>query len=516
MPFAYGLLDRASIRALRRLGIGIGLLGVLGGATEGCASLVVDTADESPSNAPGGYGGQSGASGMAGFAGKGGSGQAGGAGKAGGAGAVSYEPKGYFDLTFNSVTATVPMGPGDVEPPSQKTALRVDLPEAPAKGATWQATVTPRWGQPALFTVTAVEGGLLLKGSTTLTETTSTRRVTDVWQSFTLEMKGKALTGKVSSTGQESVYQGELGWSGALSGGGDLRPDATLPEGRAANEPGAGPEGALLPWDAVQVRFAEPLKPTEALAKLALQGEGGSVPLAWDQPKGTLDGSVSTLAGYQQGWDGVVGAAKLQLHDGFRDPALNEGQGFEKDFSVISVPPAPVGGVVWGDGHQVLWGSSASFVGETCEGKGCLAVGPFMSSSCGVSSAGAALRLPAPPVGVTKLRIRLRALLSQPATTEPGGPAGPALLTVDVARPGKGATSVEVPTPSALEADDGGSLPFASAWTTVLVQVPDGVGEVGVALRAGGFGSGKLCGETGKKNPAQAEVLVGSVGYETP
>lgn len=424
---SYSLDTRTARRWLRR-GVALAWLAALGGCAALGDEIPVDTDPEQPLA---GYAGTAGSGGKAGAAGKAG---------AGAAGVGGHEPKGYFDLHFSSVQATLPTGPGEVSPPSLKTTLRVDLPEPPAKGP-WLATITPRWGQPALFQVTSQDGGLLLSGSTSLTEVSPGSRVTDVWQSFTLEMKGKRLTGKATASGQESLFQQQTGWSGALSGSGEFSPDATNPESKPLTEGNLGVSSGLLPWEPVQVRFSEPLKPNEALGRLTLRSGSSNVAMSWGVSKEGADGSVSGLSGHRQSWDGLGGATSLVLKDGFRDPALNPGVGFEQNFTSVAVP-APKEGHLWGDGQQILWGSAAAISGAECEGKACLTLGPFDLTSCGLVSSGAALRILALPTG-SKLKVRFRVLQSLPGSTVAEETPGPALFTVDIARPGKPASSVE-------------------------------------------------------------------------
>jgi hypothetical protein len=227
------------------------------------------------------------------------------------------------------------------------------------------------------------------------------------------------------------------------------------------------------------------------------------------------DGSVSGLVGYRQGWDVEDGATALVLKDGFRDPAMNAGVGFEKNFQSVLVP-APTESFVWGDGQQVLWGSAEATGGAECEGKACLVVGPFEVAPCGVPASGAALRLPALPAGA-KIKLRYRVFQSQPGGLMEGA-SGPAVLTAEVARPGKLASSTELSAPLVDKGSGDSLLPYVSSWATALVPVPEGSGEVGLALRAGGLGALKACGGSvaNKNLPTVARVLVGAVASEAP
>jgi hypothetical protein len=320
----------------------------------------------------------------------------------------------------------------------------------------------------------------------------------------------------VTGSGQESLFQEQVGWSGALSGVGEFSPDATNPESKPLVEGSLGSAAGLLPWEPLQVRFSEPLRPSEALGRLSLRSGGSSVAVAWGAMKEAGDGSVSGLVGYRQGWDVEDGATALVLKDGFRDPAMNAGVGFEKNFLSVLVP-APKEGFAWGDGQQVLWGSAEAASGAECEGKACLVVGPFEVAPCGVPASGAALRLPALPAGA-KVKLRYRVFQSQPGGGLMEGASGPALLTVEVARPGKQVSSSELSTPLVDKASTDSLLPYVSSWSTALVPVPEGSGEVGLALRAGGLGGTKACsGSAVNKNvPAVARVLVGAVSSEAP
>ncbi|MCU0656981.1 MAG: hypothetical protein MUF64_17515 [Polyangiaceae bacterium] len=489
-----------------RSGLWLGALLCLAGCSE-LASLNVET-EPDPNLA--GYGGASGAAGKAGSAGK--------AGTAGAAGASvgSFETRGYFDLHFSTVQATLPTGPGEVSPPSLKTTLRIDLPEPPAKEGVWQATVTPRWGVPSTFEVTLEDGSLVLTGKTSLAEVSPGLRVSDVWQRLEFELSNKKLTGKVTASGQENLFQGQKGWSGALSGSGELIPDVTPPEGRAAVEQRVGEAQGLLPWEPLGVQLSEPLKSSEVLGRLRLRAGGVDEPVQWEPASKSADGVTGALVGYRQGWGKVSAQGTLRLENGFLDPAQNAGTGFETPLSTVVVPP-PKEGLLWGDGGQVLWGGAEALNGPECEGKACLSLGPFEVASCGVPAAGAALRLNELPPEA-KLKFRYRVFQSQPSVGGMGELPGPTVLSLEVARPGKPLVVSEIGTP-AVDAGSGADLlPYASSWTSVLVPVPAGVGELGVALRAGGPGASRECMDapSQKNMGTTARVLISSLSVILP
>lgn len=421
------------------------------------------------------------------------------------------EAKGYFNLQFSTAQAILPTGPGEAISPSLSTTLRIDLPEQPSKGP-WLAAVTPRWGQPSVFEVTIQEEGLLLTGSTSLSQVSPKNRVTDVWQSLTLELKNKRLTGKVNAEGQESLFQEQIGWSGRLLASGFLSPDTSPPEAEMILEEG---NPRIFPWQPLRVIFSEPLKPNEVLNRLVLRDGEENIAVSWSISKEGVDGSVGGVLGYRQSWDSVDGFPTLLLKNGFRDPALNEGVGFEQK-SPVEMIPNPNKEVVWGDNHQILWGDAKPLAVAGCEGKSCLELGPFPITPCGLLDSGVALRV-LPPPG-SKLKLRYQVFLSVPSTTFANEMNSPPLLSLEVARPGSAAVCSEISLPAIEDGSGQGLLPFASPWTTLQVPVPEGNGEVGLALRVGGLGATKACSSAGAKaeGAVLARIVLGDFSFETP
>jgi hypothetical protein len=488
----------------------------------GCGAGSDATDDSASTDSPTGAGAAGAASGGAGGAG-GGGGAAGQAGQAGAVGATALSISGYFDLRLGAVDASLPTGPGDVTSPTKKTPFRLDLPEKPAKGA-WQAVLTPRWGKPATFAVSQGDDELLLEGSATVAhDSADGGAVSDAWQSFRLPLVGKKLAGTVIAAGQEDVFSGDQGWSGKLSGKGTISADSTAPEARPTPLPGFGPDGSRLPWESVAITLAEPLSSSQVLSLLSLSKKGdGPLSVSWATGGAAVEagGGVCMLTGQFQSWNSLPEGAVLRLADGYEDPAMNTGSGFEHGFGLLPVP-APQGPALLMDPSAlVTWGEATLAHGEDgCEGSACLAFGPFLNRTCGLDSSGVALRLSTTSAKGknSSLKIRLRVFQSGDslAPDQPPYQNNLAPLALQVARPGKEPQQVDL---KALPASDlgpnAGDLRFGSSWVTLSFDLPAGAGEVGVALRAGSLGAQSSCVAGAKTSAVKTRVLVSSVSVE--
>lgn len=460
-------------------------------------------------------GGAGGSAGRTSTGGKGGAtgGSAGGLGTAGSAGAPGggasgasghLAPLGSFDLTLTAVDASLPTGSGKQPSPSLGTSFRLDLLDH-STGSPWKAVVAPRWGTPTVFEGSVMSQGLLLSGAATV----KVPGVTDVWQSFLLGLdKDGKLTGTVSAVGQESDLTESVGVSGKISGKGTLGPDVTPPAGKPGVDAGFASE-ALLPWEPISVRFAEPIAEADAKSHLALQVYGAQAPVTWSFVGGADKASgVVQASGFALAWTDLS-SSKLELIPGYPDKALNPGSGFEKGLSLLSPPKATTGkSAVSFQGDYVGWGgASVVLKSEACDGP-CAVLGPVPAAACDLPSIGLAGRLDVPEKA-SMVRVRYRVLLAGDSA-----PTTVAALSVMLARPGKAPVTKDVQSP--LVMPFGGQ--FASAWLTAELPLPAKSGvapaELGWAIRAGGFAAAESCGPTANAPTAPMTVLVDTISVE--
>ncbi len=477
------------MRAIVRLA-GAGL--VLSGLACGADPAETASADAAAAGAGGSTAGRAGAAGATSPAG-------GAAGKAGASGAgasgapLAATPKGSFELHLSPASA-----PGaKTKPYAEEGAPRVDLSGADT------AVVTPRWGSPAVFQVAEKKGALVLTGSVSL----RSGDTTDTWQSFALELDAaRRLTGKLSAVGQRTVFDGTVGASTAVTATGSLSDDDTAPDARLdLSPPFTG--GARLPWEALAVRFSEPLAPSMISASLRVTGAEGPVEVAWTLgPAGGANGAVTATASLPS-FDVGVDALSVRAQAGYADLAGNPGPAVEGEIALLPISPAgSLPGKLSAQAMSGLftWGSAAS------SPDGGLALGPLALGSCGVAPAGVAGRAPL-PAGASKLEVRYRVVAAPKAPgVSPVSGALPALSLL-VGAPGAAPRSKEVLSPALTELTAEGAL--ASPWTAVSVPVSaDGGGEIGWALRAGALTSSSPCeADPSELSPVVVTVLVESV-----
>lgn len=437
-----------------------------------------------------------GGAGAAGAAGKGGA--EAGAGKSGraGAGGVSaaLTPKGSLELHLSTLGKA-----GAKSKPSPSAVIRVDLP------GVGDAIVTPRWGAPSVFHVAEKSGALLLTGSATV----RVGDTTDVWQSFALELDAaRKLTGKFSAAGQESVYDGAVGASVAVTASGDVVDDETSPEVKLELSP-SFTGGARLPWEGLTLRFSEPIAPAMLAESLHVQAADAPVPVTWSLgPGGGAAGGAVTATGFAQSFDAPTGALTVRALAGYSDAAGNAGAALDAQVDVLKVvTSAALPGELSTGGLTGLttWGPAAYSASA-----GALALGPLALGSCDVTPAGVAGRATLAG-GATKVEVRYRVVAAPKAPgVSPVSGALPAISLL-VATPGAAPASKELLAPALTETTSDGKL--ASPWVSAIVPVQVAAGgEVGWALRAGALTSSAACtAGPSELSPVTVSVLVDAV-----
>ncbi len=442
---------------------------------------------------------QAGASGAAAAGGAGGAGgaagRAGGGGGAGTAGAaVALAPKGSFSVRLSPASAPGSKAKGGA---NLGPELRVDL-----LGSS--AVVTPRWGWPSKFQLSDKGNALILSGSVTA----RADDVTYAWQSLSLELDaGRKLTGKVTASGQQSVFDGGVGASSAIHAMGEVTLDATAPEARLElASPFTG--GARLPWEPLTFRFSEPITPGALADRLEVSAPDAKeqLAIAWTfGPAGGASGAV-LATGVLPTFDSAAGSLSVRALAGYSDAVGNEGAPLAAEVEVLSVPAAsglPLAPSAVGFQGVVTWGK-AVISGSA------LTLGPLALGSCEVAPTGGAGRATL-SAGATKLEVKYRVIAAPKAPgVSPVTGALPAISLL-VATPGVAPTTKELLAPTLTEATAEGML--ASPWTSAIlpIQIAPG-GEVGWALRAGALTSSGPCGgETVELASVDAAVQIASV-----
>ena len=431
---------------------------------------------------------------------------------------------GSFDLRLSNVLVTMPTGPTGAASTVEGLALRIDLPARPEKtGAVWRATVTERWGLPATFIVKSDSQGLLLEGSLPVTKKGST--VADILQSFRLSYDRKSqLSGSVVARGQENVFSGEQGFTGELTASGVLTPDTTPPEARTLTRTSLAPDDMLFPWDPLGLEFAEPVDAAGALSALVLTDDDATplnavqstIPAGEDAKAG-----VSRALGSFPSWDNLPARVNLDAAGVYSDAVGQKGAAVSASYKLLSLSPAKTareGFDAKDGGTFALLGAAARLGSVTaeplCETSACIDLGTFDNALCGVSASGVAGRLTV-PAGAKTVAFRLRVLLGETISVPLLKGAIP--LSAQLVRPGGTPVTKDIAAPTAENgnAGAGGSAGFVTAWTTISLPLPEGSGEVGIALRAGSRTASTDCDtQAPTPTPVLTRVLVDSIAVE--
>lgn len=418
----------------------------------------------------------------------------------------------------------MPTGPSTATSAVEGLALRVDLPARPEKtGVAWRATVTERWGLPTTFTVTADGQGLLLEGSLPVIKKDAT--VSDILQSFrfSLDRQGR-LSGAVTARGQENVFSGEQGFTGDLTASGQLTTDTTPPEARVLTRSSLAPDDMLFPWDPLGLEFAEPVDAAGALSALVLTDDKAT-PLAAVQstvPAGEdAKAGVSRALGSFASWDDLPSHVKLDAAGVYTDAVGQKGPPVSAGYKLLSLSA----GKTAREGFDAKDGGTFALLGAAlrlggggaeplCETSACIDLGTFDNALCGVSASGVAGRLTVPE-GAKTVSFRLRVLLGETVAIPVLKGAIP--LSAQLVRPGGVPVTKDIAAPTADNgtAGAGGAAGIVTAWTTITLPLPDGKGEVGIALRAGSrYASGECDAQAPNPTPVLTRVLVDSIAVE--
>ena len=405
--------------------------------------------------------------------------------------------EGSFDLRFTQVSVA-PTSPSSYtppsDPPSKTTSFRLDL-EREASGVL-RGALTARWGVIALATITEDAKALTLKGDFTASGPVAGGGggVSDRWVSLTLpRTKDGSLAGTFSATGDETIFQGDAGYSLNLTGQGTLTTDITAPEARVIASSTAGPADKLLPWDSISFQLAEPIAQSDAVAASHVAGPGGAaLALAWaaKSPQASDWVGVTTVSSRAKtwpasvSWNGVV--ETLTDRVGLKSPRVS------KPIELLPLPPAAstIGfdddvlmASTWG-AVDLLGGGLTGANDSRCEAGGCARLTMDTSSGCSAGAAGLLVQLT--PGAQRKASVRYR-VLAHPKYTGTT-PYLPSVMLVESAVEGgepkqdrvyTGSTGGPALTalPASIDQYD-----WATPWTTLEVTLPSGAGRVGVAI----------------------------------
>ncbi len=445
--------------------------------------------------------------------GVGASGGAGGQGASGGVGGTggARELTGSYDLTLVGVVQQDPSVPAG--PASEGATLRLDIDGA---AGSYVAVITPRWGSPAAFVASENAGQLELSGEASI----GAGGVSDRWTSFKLPLDSAGLPhGGLSATGTEDLITGDVIFTTAITSGGTIARDATVPELKSAPRTRNGPPDQLLPWERIPVHGAEPLDPQALRDGVQVVSAGtppASLPMTWSFEPSTGDAAWAGLTrgwGVFDSWDGVIGQdLELQVAAGISDRVGLLSAAVTSPFKVFALPigSSPldfdtdiVSVGLWGS-SQLLGGGLVGAAHPDCEQIGCVQLGPSVVDVCGGPRDGFAGQLMLQGATAMKLRYRVVVLGDDGA----GGPPQwlPDAFSVEVAAPGihpalvtrpslADATWTQLPT---------GAVRFTTEWRSLEVATPSATDRVGFAIYPGA--SVGACG--GGMMPAPVTITV--------
>jgi hypothetical protein len=480
-----------------------------------------------------GVGGQGGFAG--GRAGAGGSpAGSGGASVGGAAGAPTtgdYSIEGSFLFTLADVEVNMAMGPAQSSSPSEGVTMRLDLSAKPTNvEEPWLAVLTPPWGTPTPFVITERDGAIELTGKEVGAGAVIIQdngNVSDSWQSITLFLnENEHLNGIAKANGQVARFVGNAGYTGSLNAKAKITLDNIPPEGSSTIKSTLGNPTKLLPWDAYQVRFSEPIKSSDVFAHMSTTLEKGNTNEStyWEtsptDPSAKLFG-ITSLSGYAKIWSPGV-SFDLNVNTGYKDNAGNVGSGFSKSFEMAYVPNAKNSLQLFNDANEfITWGVSEK-VGTvtedpTCKDEGCVKIGAFDNNACGIESSGLALRL-LPKTEATHLAIHYRIRYALNDSTYKPNFDTYVPFTVQMAVPGEKPREEAIHPPTPGQVNEG-AYNFATAWVTAHIALPasvNAVDEYGVALRVGGIKATQDCGATFKPvENLNTEILIDSIEMTT-
>jgi hypothetical protein len=380
--------------------------------------------------------------------------------------------EGSYDLVVSDVQGEPnpePYPPPSTTHPAVGEHARLDIHK---NGASYEAALTPEFGDATAMTVSfGADGTVTLAGDVAFSGGASYASVTDDLSALHFAVGGDGhFTGSFSAEGTENVFEGDVGWQGAISASGTTGADARPPTAQIS--PIASAQGALLPWDTLYARMSEPVDGASLAGALSLTPGAAS----WQVQPAPFDWiGATTAVGYRTSWSDFAGDATLSVAAGLADPSGNVSAATATPTSFLAVPQAAS---FDGATLPAMWGVAApASTSESCGAAGsCVEIGP-LDGPCSAQAAGIAGRIGAPGAGKVSITFRVR------AASQYGQPYMGTGLGLTLATPGQPAQPIfdGQLSPALTETGDA-TYPYASDWTTAVVKLPQSGAEIGFSI----------------------------------
>jgi hypothetical protein len=232
----------------------------------------------------------------------------------------SLHVEGSYDFTTSSFnvdsTNSCCIEPNEGHPILSQHA-RLDIQK---HGDGYVAVLTPDFGDPQQMTVSVTSDKVTLTGSSaSFSGGGAYQSITDSLDTIVLPIgsDGK-LAGTFTGSGQENVFEGDVGWQGDATAAGQIGADTRAPQAQASVISSA--TSVVLPWDTLYVRSSEPVMDLQKA--VSLTAASGNVDAKWTS--GTANSVVGdvSMTGYRTSWGALPGSATLAVSSGLTDPCL--------------------------------------------------------------------------------------------------------------------------------------------------------------------------------------------------
>ncbi len=378
----------------------------------------------------------------------------------------SLHIEGSYDISVDGFSVT----PGPYQPnppppthPAVNAHARLDIRK---NAGQLEAVVTPDFGEPTAMTVAiSRDGAVLLSGDLGFVAGTyEYQSTTDRLRAIAMTVGSDGhLTGSWTATGEEDVFEGDVGWNNDATATGSLAGDARAPTTTASPMPSA--DSQMLPWDGYSVRISEPVDAIALKHAVSLSLGSGGAAMSFSMPTSapTDWAGIVTVSALRTSWD-FASSGTLQVAGGLVDPSGNASTSTSKAATYLAVPTATAFGK---STAPAMWGAAST----TTDG---FSIGPVLGP-CNAAPAGVAGRFDATSATKLKLVYRVRSVQGYA-----GGGVG-----VTVATPGNVAVPLSDPqlVPELAPSSDP-DYPFATVWVTAIVALPVTGSDLGFAITA--------------------------------
>lgn len=403
--------------------------------------------------------------------------------------------EGSFDVHFAELRAESEGAPA----PSEVPSFRIDLLR---ETSGLSAIVTPRWGDPEPFAVRDKGNELAITGTVVVGESPDGGQPGKRWSTFTvpLDTEGRIVLGEgVGGFGLEAALVGDELWSFGVRGSGTIEIDATKPELRHEFGSPYGPLDALLPWDVVLVRAAEPLAWSTFQGPLVLTSSeftGEEIDVTWGGSpveEARAKAGLIELRATPKAWKGLMSGGELLVQAAPAE-AIVDWRGNALADAIIARVPLLSFGVeapahffaseaevaTWGP-HRFLRDADAQTL---CSGQTtCVEVGPLGVGGCG-ERAGIGGLLSVSETAGTSYTISYVARAAEPNPSNP-------FFRVLTAAPDEGGALRTFPSPTFTDlGPSAGELRYVSEPSTWEVDYPLGFTPPGVVAFVIALGEG--------------------------